>query len=402
MRNFAYVARNERGERINGLLEAIDQDALVEALTRRGYTVTRVLEKKRAAGQPGLLGWFLRVDRRELIDLYLAIGTMLKSGIPLTVSLSDIAASADNPRIAAALQDAGRRIEEGSSLSAALREQPLVFPPLACELIEAAESIGRLDEAFMRLAGYADRDMQTMEQIKTALRYPAFVFAAALAVVAATVVFVLPNFAAVFGRMNHELPLPTRMILMSGEWVRANLTAMLVGLAGLGVAAVWLSGKEAAAVRLEALRMKIPAVGRLERHLAIGRFSRTLGLLLAGGVPLLQALPISARVTANRGMRAAIEAAAESVRQGSTLTEPLAASGKFPPPVLRIIEVGERTSRLDDLLQTLSDQYERQVLYAVKRLTTFLEVTMIIGVGGLVAFIAFSLLMPMATVLDLL
>ncbi|MDP3937783.1 MAG: type II secretion system F family protein [Deltaproteobacteria bacterium] len=387
---------------MKGLLEAIDQDALIESLTRRGYTVTSVLERSETPGYSAALNWLLKVDRRELIDLYLSIGTMLKSGIPLTVSLIDVAASSDNPRVASALTAVSRRIEAGSTLSAALRSQPIVFPSLACDLIEAAESIGRLDEVFLRLASYADRDMQTMDQIKSALQYPAFVFAAAVAVVVATLVFVLPNFAAVFGRMDAELPLPTRVILQAGDWIHTYMNALLLGVAGLGITTLWLSGKEAVAARLEDARMKIPAVGRLERHLAIGRFARTLGLLLSGGVPILQALPTSARVTGNRRMRAAIEAAAESIRQGSTLTESLAASGQFPRPVMRIIEVGEKTSRLDDLLQTLSDQFDRQILYKVKRLTTFLEVTMIIGVGGLVALIAFALLMPMAAVLDLL
>lgn len=402
MRSFSYVARDERGERVRGLLDAIDQESLIETLTRRGYTVTRVLERGGTAGRQGPIDRLLRVHRRELIDLYLSLGTMLGAGIPLTVCLPDVAAVSDNSRIAAALQDVGRRIEQGSSLSAALREHPLVFPPLACELIEAAESIGRLDEAFLRLAAYADRDQQTTEQVRSALRYPVFVFAAALAVLAATVVFVLPNFASVFERLNRELPLPTRMILVAGTWVRAHAGALLAGLGGLGAALLWLSGREAVAARFEAVRMRLPAVGRLERHLAIGRFARTLGTLLAGGVPLLQALPTSARVTGNRRMRAAIEAAARSVRQGSTLVEPLAASGQFPRPVLRIVEIGEKTSRLDEMLVALSEQYDRQVVYAVKRLTTSLEVGMIIAVGGLVAIIAFSLLMPMAAVLDVL
>jgi type IV pilus assembly protein PilC len=401
MPTFSYVARNEQGARVKGLMEALDARVLADRLAGQGYTVTRIEENRASLEKFNSSLFLTRIRTRDLIDFYLQLGTMLKAGIPLATALADLHGAATHPRIRAALQEVKRCVEEGESLSQAMRRHPHVFPPLACELVESGEAMGRLDEIFIRIAAYSERDEEIATQVKAAMRYPLLVLAAAIAIVAATFVYVLPNFALVFERMNADLPLLTRVVLGIGASVQKHGLATLTAIAALTALAVWLSRRERVAAWLDALRLRLPATGPLERQIVIARFTRTLGLLISSGIPILQALATSARVMENRRLRRAIEEATEEVRRGKPLAEPLQKTGEFPAPVVRIIGVGERTGSLDQLLQQVSEQYDHQIPYAVKRLTTFLEVSMILGMGGLVAFIAFAFLMPMAAILDL-
>lgn len=400
MPNFEYVARNAQGEKITGLLEAPGTSALTARLSAMGYTVTGIRQESATRSAPaGAL--FRKANPHDLIELYLELGTMLKSGIPLTVALKDAGTTAGNRALAEAIADVAARVQGGEGLSSAMRSRPAVFPALACDLVEAGETTGRLDDTFLGLAGYLQRDIETRDQVKAALRYPAIVFGAAVVVVGTTITYVLPNFAVVFTRLNEELPLPTRVILFAGEWVSSNGFALLLVLGVGALLGLWLSRRPDVAEFLDGVRLRLPALGMLHRKVATARFARILGLLLSGGVPVLQALGTAARVTDNRRLRRAIEASAEEVKRGTPLFEPLERSGEFAPSVVRIIEVGEKTGELDVLLQRLSEQYEQQIPYAVKRLTTFLEVAMITGMGALVALVAFAFLMPMAMVLDL-
>lgn len=400
MPTFAYVARNQQGAKVTGHVEAPNTNALTSRLSALGYTVTGITENEGNPDvfDPGLL--FRRVRPHDLIDFYLELGTMLKSGIALTTALNDLGEATPNRRLAVSISDVARRVQRGDGLSSALRAHRRVFSTLACDLIEAGETTGHLDDAFLGLATYLQRDIETADQVKTALRYPAIVFGAAIVVVAITITYVLPNFAVVFNRLDRDLPLPTRAILAVGEWFGQHGAGLLLFLGAAALLALWLTRQERVATFLDDVRLRLPAVGKLYRQLAIARFARILGLLLSSGIPLLQALGSSARVTANRKLRGAIECATEEVRRGASISEALGRSGTFPPSVIRIIEVGEKTGNLDVLLQGLSEQYERQIPYAVKRLTTFLEVVMIAGMGALVAFVAFAFLMPMAMVLD--
>lgn len=400
MPTFAYVARNQQGARVTGRVEALDTIALTARLSALGYTVTGITEDEGNSDifDPGLL--FQRVRPHDLIDFYLELGTMLKSGIALSTALNDLGKATPNRRLAASILDVARRVQRGDGLSSALREHRRVFSTLACDLIEAGETTGHLDEAFLGLATYLQRDVETADQVKTALRYPAIVFCAAIVVVATTITYVLPNFAVVFNRLDRDLPLPTRAILAMGAWFGQHGAGLLLFLGGVVLLALWAARQERVALFLDGVRLRLPAIGKLHRQLAIARFARILGLLLSSGVPLLQALASSARVTANRKLRGVIECAAEEVRRGAPISEALGRSGVFPLSVIRIIDVGEKTGDLDVLLQRLSEQYEQQIPYAVKRLTTVLEVVMIAGMGALVAFVAFAFLMPMAMVLE--
>ena len=401
MPTFSYLGRDQSGDRVKGLMEALDTNALVEHLARMGYTVTSVDQHETLAEGPSAPFFSRRISVRDRIGVYLQLGTLLRAGIPLTTALEDLQKEMDNPRVRTALADAKRRVEEGESLSAGCHAHPDLFPPLACALVEAGESSGGLEETLHALARYADREEEITSQVKAALRYPALVLCAASVVVAVTFVYVMPNFARVFGRMNVELPFLTRALLATAGWARDHGLTLLGLLAILTGGCAWLVRREPIAGWVDALRLRVPILGPLQRKMALARFARTLSMLVRSGIPILQGLDIAARVAGNRRLRETIEGAAEEVRRGKGLAEPLNASGEFPPAMVRMISVGERTGRLDDLLREVGDHYDLEIPYVVKRITTHLEVIMILAMGALVALIAFAFLMPMAKMLDL-
>jgi type II secretory pathway component PulF len=401
MPTFSYVGRDERGGRVKGLMEALDAGALAERLGRMGTTLIRVEERKDSSAVHSIPIFTRGVSVRDRIGVYLQLGTMLRAGIPLTTSLDDLQKEADNPRLRAALADAKRRIEQGEAFSAGCRAHPALFPSIACELVEAGESSGRLDETFQALARYADREEEISSQVKAALRYPALVLCAAVAVVGVTFVYVMPNFARVFGRMHVELPLLTRAMLATAAWTRDHGLLLLGSLGLLAGILAWLARREPVAARIDALRLRLPVLGPLQRKMALARFARTLSMLVRGGIPILQGLAIAGRVTGNRRLRAVIDDAAQEVQRGKGLAEPLGASGEFPAAVVRMISVGERTGKLDELLHEVGEHYDLEIPYVVKRITTQLEVVMILAMGALVALIAFAFMMPMAKMLDL-
>jgi type IV pilus assembly protein PilC len=401
MPTFSYAARDDRGRRVTGFLEALDADTLARRLAATGYTVTRIDERAERQRSIPLPAWAGGVAARDRISLYLELGTLLRAGIPLTSALGDLEQGTVHRRLREALGEVRRCVQQGEGLSAAMRTRPGVFPALTCELVEAGESTGRLDETFHRLAQYAEREEEIATQVSAAVRYPALVFVAALGVVGVTLTYTLPAFSRVFARMNAELPLITRIFLAVGLGARAHGLEALAVLLAMAAGAVWLAGRPWAAAHIDACKLRLPAIGPLVRKLAIARFARTLGLLTAGGIPILQALDVSARVTGNDRIRRAIDRAAGEVRRGAGLAAPLGESGEFPPVVIRMIGVGEKTGRLDALCDALSEHYDLEIPRAVKELTTYLEVVLIMVMGAFVALVAFAFLMPMARMLDL-
>jgi len=401
MPTFSYAARDERGKRVTGLLEALDADALARRLAATGYTVTRVEPRAERRRSMALPAWAGGLAPRDRIGVYLELGTLLRAGIPLTTGLGDLEEGTVHRGLREALGEVRRRVQQGESLSAAMRTRPGVFPPLTCDLVEAGEATGRLDDTFHRLARYAENEEEISTQVSAAVRYPALVFMAALGVVGVTLASTLPAFSRVFARMDADLPVLTRMLLAAGLAVRRHGIELLALLVATAAGAAWLAGRPWAAARLDALKLRLPTIGPLVRKLAIARFARTLGMLTAGGIPILQALDVSARVAGNDRIRGAVERAAAEVRRGAGLSAPLAESGEFPPVVIRMIAVGEKTGRLDALCDALSEHYDVEILHAVKRLTTYLEVVLIAAMGAFVALVAFAFLMPLASMLDL-
>lgn len=401
MPTFSYAARDERGKRITGILEALDADALARRLATTGHTVTRIEERSGLTRSFPLPAWPGGVASRDRIGLYLELGTLLGAGIPLTTALGDLEEGTVHRRLREALGEVRRLVEQGGSLSASMRTRPRVFDTLTCDLVEAGETTGRLDEIFRRLARYAGREEEIVTQVRAAVRYPALVFAAAMGVVGITVSCTLPAFARVFARMDAQLPMLTRILLAAGLGLRRHGLEALALVLALAAGSAWLASRPWAAPRLDMLKLRLPALGPLVRKLAIARFARTLGLLTAGGIPILQALDVSGRVSGNHRIRGAVATAAAEVRSGAGLAAPLGRSGEFPPAVIRMIGVGERTGRLDAMCEALSEHYDQEIPQEVKRLTAYLEVALIVAMGAFVALVAFAFLMPMARMLDL-
>jgi type IV pilus assembly protein PilC len=262
-------------------------------------------------------------------------------------------------------------------------------------MVEAGETGGILDQILVRLAVYLEKAEALQRKVKSALMYPAVVFFVAMGATLFMLMFIIPTFAKMFSDFGGELPLPTKIVLILSNFLRAYWWALAMGVAGVVIAFKRYYKSEAGQIRIDGLTLKVPILGTVIRKAAIARFTRTLGTLISSGVPILNGLDITARTAGNKVVERAIEATRESISQGNTIAEPLKASGVFPAMVTQMISVGESTGALDEMLDKIANFYDDEVDTAVDALTSVIEPIMIVVMGILVGGMLIAMYLPM-------
>jgi Type II secretory pathway, component PulF len=330
------------------------------------------------------------VKAEEVMNFSRQASSFMRAGIPILDALAIVAEEANAKELKKVLADIQRRLRSGSSFGDAIAAHPRVFPGYYIAVIRASEMTGQLDDAFEQLASYMQRDINAKRQVKSALTYPCFVFVLAIFAVIVMAVYVLPKFQGFYTSLGAKLPLPTRILLgftdFMAEWWLV-IIAVLVGLLALGVAV--LAGPRGKR-RRDAVLLKIPAIGPLLQLIAIERFCRVLAALVHAGVSLPDAVAVSADSTNQTVFKEKIAIAREAMIRGEGLARPIAATGLFPAAARQMIRVGESTGSLDEQLQTAAVFYERELEYRLKRVTDLFEPTIIVIVGGAVAFVALA------------
>lgn len=397
MPTYVYRARGARGEAVNGRLEAPSAEALADQLLATGVTPVEIREA--AARQTALPPWLraLAAPKVGLPDLVLfsrQMYTLLKAGVPIMRALGGLQESAVNPTLREVIADLRLSLDAGREFSQALQRHPQVFSPFYVSVVRVGETTGRLDEAFLRLFGYLEFEREVRERVKTAVRYPAFVLFAIAVAVAIVTVFVIPAFARIFEGANVPLPLLTRLLVATSDFVVAYWLYLLAA-AALAWGAFW------AWVRTEAGRrswdrhkLRIPIVGPILLKISLARFARAFSLATAAGVPIVQALTVVARVLDNAHLALRVEQMREGVERGESILRTAVATGVFTPVVLQMIAVGEESGALDELLGEIADMYEREVDYAVKNLSAAIEPVLTVALGVLVLILALGVFLP--------
>jgi type IV pilus assembly protein PilC len=393
MPTFRYRARDSAGALVRGSLVADNERLVKLKVTEMGYFPVSVEEQRdRREGALGILPRRVRHD--DLVVFSWQFAAMIGAGIPLISCLGALREQTDSPELSTAIGEIRQRVQDGQSLSSSLARYPHIFSHVMVSLVRAGESGGFLELALERIAVQMDKDADLRQKVRSAFVYPVLVVGLAVAIVAFLLTFVIPVFAQVYKSAALELPAVTRaLISVSGffaRWWWALGFGLLVAIVG---GRAW-ARSEKGKPKADALKLRAPLFGGLVRKISISRAIRVLGTLISTGVPLVRALEDAALVAGNHVIASALRFAAVRITEGDELAQPLEASGQFPAMVVQMVSAGEESGDLGGMMNKVADFYDRDVEYAVKRLTPVMEFVLIIFVGAIVGLVAISMYMP--------
>jgi len=394
MPTYSYKARDESGKMVSGMMEAANKDILASKLQKLKYTVTSITEKAIPFSIDKFIGKFTRVKLNDLVMFNVQLANMISSGISLPTSLLTLKDQIENERLKEAVNEVYDDIKGGLTFSDALKKHPDIFPNLFTNMIHAGEVSGNLDEILNRLAVFAEREQELRQRISTAMFYPMILAVVGIFVIIGIIVTILPSFAKIFIESNVPLPLPTRVLYNANIQIRTFWRHAVVVLIGLFFLLRWYKKTPAGKYNIDSMVLNIPVVGKLIRQATIARLTRTLASLIAAGVPMLQSLEVTEQTIDNAIISRVLKNVYSSVSKGESISAPLKESGQFPAMPVHMIAVGEETGALDAMLNKVADYYDMSTDYSVKRLTSLLEPVFLVVIGGMVAFIFASILLP--------
>ncbi|MBY0246455.1 MAG: type II secretion system F family protein [Nitrospiraceae bacterium] len=398
MATFAYVGRSKSGAVKKGELVAKSRDEAVEQLRKQSVVVTSLEEK--AARQGFSLSFGSGVGEKDLVVFTRQFGTMINAGLPLIQCLEILSTQSENAVLRKAIGDVRAQVEGGSTFSDALRKHPKIFDDLYINMVHAGEVGGLLDTILSRLSKHIEKAMKLKGQIKSAMVYPAAIVGIATIVISVLMIWVIPVFEKMFKELSGgkmALPGPTQLVIDMSNFAQAYWYIILAVIIGSVVALKKYYATTQGRLAIDKFVLKLPVFGDLIRKASVAKFTRTLGTLLASGVPLLEALTICAKTSGNKVVENSLLEAKVSISGGKTISEPLAKSGTFPKMVTHMISVGESTGALDSMLGKIADFYEDEVDEAVTNLTALLEPMMMVFLGTTVGFIVVAMYLPIFT-----
>ncbi len=384
---YEWQGKTGRGDARSGTLKA-DSEALLRATLRKeGVIVTKVSEKK-SVDQTERYNPKKKIKALAVVLFTRQLSTMITSGLPLVQSLEILANQIEDKNLRGIVREIKAKIEGGSRFADALKDYPKCFDELYVNLVVAGEEGGMLDTVLNRLAIYMEKIEKLKKKIKSAMIYPISIIVVAIGVVMVLLIFVIPVFEGMFKDMGAELPLPTQIVINISKFVKSYIIYMIVAL-GIGVFLFRRYYKTESGRRtIDRLVLKVPVFGVLALKASVARVTRTLSTLLSSGVAILESLVIVARVAKNKIVEDALIVARTKISEGKSMSEPLQDSGIFPPMVVQMVQVGESTGALDNMLNKIADFYEEDVDNLVTNLTSLMEplIMMFLGVilGGLI------------------
>jgi general secretion pathway protein F len=395
---YSYAGLSPDGKNLKGIIDADSPRAARLKLRRSGVFPTSLAETRQDEATPrtsrSLSRLFERVSPQELAVMTRQLSTLVAAGLPLVDCLSALIDQVDSERLKRMLTQTRQRVNEGSSLAVALSEHPKVFTELYVNMVHAGEASGALDIVLLRLADYTESTARLRTKLRSALTYPIIMVLVGGAILFFLLSYVVPKITRIFTESKQVLPLPTRVLITISSVFAAWWPVFVVLLAVLGFGLRYYVRTTSGRERYDRWVLRAPVFGKLLQKIAVARFSRTLSTLLRSGIGLLPSLDIVKNIVDNRVLFAATEAARDAIREGQSIAPPLKKSGIFPPLMIHMIAVGERSGQLEEMLSKTAEAYESEVDTTIATLTTLLEPVMILFMGGLVLFIVLSILLP--------
>jgi type IV pilus assembly protein PilC len=400
--SFAYRVRTRDGRTMSGSLVADGEGAVAAMLKKQGMIPLEITKEGKVSMKMEINIRQPKVKLKDLAIFSRQFATMINGGLTLLRALTILSEQTENKLLAETITNVRDDVERGSSLSGAMSKHPKVFNRLFVSLIRAGETGGQLETVLTRVADTYEADYKLRQKVKSAMTYPVVVAFIAVALLIVMLIFIVPTFAEMFEDLGGELPLPTKILVTMSENSRILVPLMIVALVAARITYKRLrASNENAAFVFDKTKLRIPVFGELFRKIALSRFSRTLGLLLRAGVPVLQSLEITGEATGNEVLNRAAVDVKESVRQGESMAAPLVEHSIFPPMVVQMISVGEDTGALDAMLDKIADFYDQEVESTTESLTSLIEPIMIAVLGGIVGAMVIALYMPMFKIFEL-
>jgi general secretion pathway protein F len=395
---FVWRGIDPRGRTVKGVLDADNPKALRTTLKRDGVLVTEVVEESVARvkkdREVDLSNLFKRVSTLDIAMMTRQLATLLKSGIPLVEALSALIEQQEKPALKSALTQIRDKVNEGTSFADALRAHPKIFPHIYVNLVAAGEASGTLEVVLGRLAEYIEGQAKLRTKVMAALAYPAFMMCLTVVVIFVLLAVVVPRVTSIFEKFDAALPWYTELLVGVSTFFAWFWWLILLVIGGSVYGFMHWRKTPKGRATWDRFILRVPLFGRLALLVAVTRFARTLATLLSGGVPILRAMEITKNVLGNAELEQVIDDARSSVREGESIAVPLKRSGRFPPIVVHMIAIGERSGQLEEMLENVATAYEVQVENRITAMTALLEPLIIVIMGIMVGSIAFSIIMP--------
>jgi type IV pilus assembly protein PilC len=396
---FNYKVRDRSGNLVTGSLVADSEGLVLQRLREMGYTPLDVTKVKKGFGAITIGG--NKVKLKQLAIFSRQFATMVNSGLPILRGLSILSEQTDSRELSRVLVAARLDVEQGSSLSQSLQKHPKVFDNLYVSMIRSGETGGSLDDTLLRIANLLEREVRLRGKIKSAMTYPIAVVGLVLLIMAAMLLFVVPQFKTIYGQIGSTLPLPTRVLLGASNMLKAYWYLFILGAVGFRFLFRRYRASNSGRDIIDATKLRAPVFGPLFHKTCLSRFSSTLAMLLHSGVPILGALDIVSDTVNNRVLSRAVVDVQNSVREGESIAKPLSKHAVFPPMVVQMIAVGEETGQVDVMLEKVAQFYDQEVEAAVDSLTSLIEPILIAIIGAFVGASVIALYMPMFQVIKL-
>lgn len=400
-RNFSYTARDNSGKIVKGKIEATNEAAVVTKLRTLGVSPISVSEAGTGINRELNLGSLSKkVGLKDLAVMSRQMATMISAGLSLIRTLGILAQQTENKELARVLAIVRSDVESGSSLSESLVKHPTVFPPLMIHLVRSGETGGFLDSALNGAADNLEADVKLRDTIKSAMTYPVIVLLIAVLAVVGMLLFIVPVFEKMFSDMGGELPLPTQFLVVLSRampWIAVVLIP-----ATIAFTIWWRANKHTDRVRgfVDPLKLKLPVFGMLFKKVAVARFSRNFSTMMGAGVPILQALSIVGETSGSWVVEQALKRVQDSVRQGKSVSGPLAAEPVFPSMVVQMIAVGEDSGAMEVMLDKVAEFYEAEVETTTNALTSLIEPLMIAFIGVIIGGMIVALYLPVFSIFN--
>ena len=388
------VARN--GQMKSGTKEAPSETAVLQFLRSKQIRPRKIKQAKAASLNKGMsIKIGTGVKQKDLVIFARQFATMIDAGLPLVQCLDILGSQSENLHFRKILKEVQMDVEGGSTFGDALRKHPKVFDSLFVNLVSAGEVGGVLDVVMTRIANYLEKAAKLKGQVKSAMVYPTVILSVAVLVISILLIWVIPIFEHMFKEFgNASLPAPTQFVIDLSTWMKGNILFVIAFFVGLVFLWKYIRKNPKSLAITDDIFLKLPVFGPLLRKVAVARFTRTLGTMISSGVPILEALEITAKAAGNKTVEKAIYKARASISEGKTISEPISQSGVFPPMVCQMINVGEQTGALDTMLGKIADFYDEEVDAAVKGLTSLMEPAMMVILGGIIGGMVVAMYLP--------
>ena len=402
MATFVYKVRDRAGKTLTGNMDAENKEGIISELRKKNYFIISIEQKKGINSFSfGEITLFQRVDIKDLTIFYRQFATMLNAGLTIVKCLNILAEQVEKKLLAKIVAEVKNDIEAGSTLADAFSKYPKVFSHLYVSMVKAGEIGGVLDEVLNRVANLIEKEYALRQKVKSAMTYPSFVLFAAVGMVVFMLTFILPQFVGVFQGFGAELPMLTMLLVNATKVFNKYWYIFLMVTAGLTFAFLAYIKTPNGRMNFDKLQLRAPIFGPMLSKTAVARFTRTLGTLIKSGVPILDALQVSADSVGNSVVALAITNSRTKIKEGQSISVPLAESKIFPPMVTQMIMVGEESGELEEMLVNIANFYDQEVERAVEKLTSVIEPVMMALISVIIGTMVIAMYLPIFNMMNI-